>query len=356
MASIFKRARSPFFWIKWRDPVRGILRESTGIRIDAPDGKQKVNLFRAQKAVRELSGPKVRGSERWESWARGYFAARYEGTGSLKNALVALADLLVFFAEFEAIVPRLVTYDLAGKFMDWRKSARTLPKVHHNTARLRFSYLNILMSEAVRRGFADFNPCREIAVKGVAKKVKLEISADDQAKIESLLPLAKAWMQEQWLVLMRQGCRIAETIVPLERIDEKRMTITLRLKGGKLHTAPLHPDLLPLVARARAEKRPTLVVVPPSHSTIWGLWFRAHGLPYSAHCTRVTVITRLLRADHSPAKVCAFIGHSEEVNVIYRRLNPPDARELLATLSSSPRPASRRPGRKGSPRAISGRG
>lgn len=334
MASIYTRARSPFFWVKWRDPATGRLRqESTGIHVAAAGALQLVNRRRAELEVRELSAPKVRQGERWETWARDYFETRYAGTGSLKNALRALVDGLAFFRDHGAIIPRLLTYDIARQFVTWRKSAKTLPAIHHNTAKLRLVYLTILASEAVRRGMADGNPFREVKCTRLPAKRKQEITAEDQRRIEQLLADAKPWMREQWLVLMRTGCRIAETLVPLDRIDEQRMTITFRLKGGRLHTAPLHPDLLPLIATARHEKRRTLVVVPPSYCAVWSGWFKMHGLPYSAHCTRVTVITRLLRANYSPAKVCALIGHSEEINVIYRRLTAPDVAELLTVLS-----------------------
>lgn len=335
MASIYTRQRSPFFWVKYRDPATGrTRRESTGIRVAEVGAQQRANRRRAELEVKELSAPKIRQTERWEGWAREYFEARYAGS-SLKNALRALVDGLAFFREHDAPVPRLVTYEVARKFMPWRLSAKTLPAIHHNTAKLRMIYLSVLMSEAVRRGLADGNPFREVECRKIPAKVKREITVEDQREIERLLLSQKEWMREQWLVLMRTGCRISETIVPMERIDERCRTITFRLKGGKMHTTGLHPDLLPLVARARREQRPTLILAPPSYGPIWSLWFKANGFPYSAHCTRVTVITRLLRANHSPAKVCALIGHSEEVNVIYRRLKPPDVCDLHATLSSA---------------------
>lgn len=337
MASLYERPNSPFLWIKYRDPVTGkIVRKSTQKRADIPSEKREAKAMEADYTRKEMSVPRTNNSERWESWAEEYFRQRYPDENSTgKGARLALRDILAFFRDHEIVVPRQVTYEVANKFVPWRLSGKTLDPVHPNTARLRFVFLSVLMGEAVRRGFATGNPCREVKVNKVAAKVKPEITTEDQFIIEAALIDQKEWMREQWLILMRQGCRIAETKVPMDRIDEKMGTITFRLKGGKLHTAPLHPDLLPLVARARAEKRATLVQPPPSDAQIWLLWLQKLGLPYSIHCTRVTVITRLLRAGHGVAKVAAFIGHSEEIQVIYRRLTPPDVHDLLATLGDA---------------------
>ncbi|MEQ1862885.1 MAG: site-specific integrase [Chthoniobacteraceae bacterium] len=357
MASLYSRPRSPFFWIKYRDPNSGrLVRESTGVRRDSEGGKQLANRKRAEAEVKELSAPQVRHGERWQAWAREYLDDRYLGSGSHKNALTALADLLAFFEAHSIYTPRMLSYATASQFMKWRLSAKTLPRIHHNTARLRFVYLSVLMSEAVRRGFADGNPCREVKAGKIAAKAKLEISAEHEAQIVTLLASSKPWMLEQWRVLMLTGCRIAETVVPLDRIDTEEMTITFKLKGGKLHTAPLHRELMPLVERARCERRPTLIAPPAAAHAVWCLWFKKHGFPYSAHCTRVTVITRLLRDNFSPAKVCALIGHSEEVNVIYRRLKPTDVRELLSALGSSRESANRSTGSRDSLSARRGRG
>jgi len=127
--------------------------------------------------------------------------------------------------------------------------------------------------------------------------------------IEKELESGHEWMRDQWLVMMRQGCRVAETAVPLDRIDLGAGAITFRLKGGRLYTVRMHPDLLPLVAKVRGRGDSVLVQANIRSATSrWCELFRSLGMPYSSHCCRVTVITRLLRAGHSPALVSAFIG------------------------------------------------
>jgi len=356
MASVYLRKKSRFWWVKFRDPATGlVVRRSTGIDVRAVDGRRKAKRIEAEHTQREMAAPRVAEPERWEAWAAEYFARRYAGAkGSALSAKYGLKDLMTYFRERGLRTPRMVTYADAEGFVPWRVSGGTLAQVSHNTAMLRFVFFRVLMAEAVRRGFAPGNPCREVELRKHPPKEKAEITVADEVKIVAALELEPAWMREQFLVLMRQGCRLTETLVPLERIDEARRKITFRLKGGKLHTAALHPELVPLVERARQEQRATLIEPAPSAGACWCNFFAKLKMPYSAHCARVTVITRLLRAGHSTAKVCAFIGHTELVNRIYRRLNSSDAEDLLGTLSSAgPSPS---PGAGSGPRQTGGRG
>ena len=342
MASVFVRPKSRFYWVNFRDPGTGrIVRRSTGVDTRAPEARRQAKRIEAEYTQREMAAPRVLEPERWEAWAGDYLARRYvDRPKSALNSRYALTDLLAYFRERGLRTPRMVSYADAAGFVPWRTSGATLKSVGHNTALLRFNFFRVLMAEAVRRGFAPGNPCREVEVRKRAPKQKEEITAEHEQMILAALGHEPRWMHEQFLVLMRQGVRLSETLVPLEQIDTERMKITFKLKGGKMHTAALHPELLPLITQARTERRTTLIETAPSAAAVWCNFFKKHGLPsaarpYSAHCTRVTVITRLLRAGHPVAKVCAFIGHTEAVNRIYRRLNSSDAEDLLGTLSSA---------------------
>lgn len=343
MASVYPRKGSRFWWIRYRDANGKRKAISSGIDKRLPGSKSLAKAEAAKHLADEALVPRVNEKEAWAAWAGVYMEERYKGTGSHRNATVALRDLLTYFAENGIRTPRMVNYQNAAGFIPWRigkKPGRGLPRITLNTARLRFLYFRILMAEAVRRKFASFNVCRDVAVRGERPKEKLEITEDDEKKIESALKTAPEWMQDQWLVMMRQGCRIAETRCPLPQIDTQRMTITFRVKGGRFHTAALHHDLLPIVYKARAQGRLLLIEGSPNDAARWCDFFKALKLPYSSHCCRVTVITRLLRESHSAALVSAFIGHTEEINRIYRRLKPADSKALLTTLEASPSPLS----------------
>jgi hypothetical protein len=336
MASSYIRPGSRFYWVKWRSADR-IEREPTTVEHGLPGARRRIEAVVAQCVLKEAMAPKKGASDRWEAWALDYLKERYEKTGSWPNVELAHRDLLVFFKTYKISSPRQVTYELAAKFIPWRTSTKEIPAVKKNTARMRFVYLSALMGEAVRRGYALFNPCKDIRVKREPSKEKQEITADDQKTIEEALKKAPDKMQKQWTIMMRQGCRIAETAVPLSRIDLDQNTITFRIKGGRLHTARIHNDLVPLVEEARARGEETLVAPSLRGDTSrWVEFFRKLKMPYSSHCCRVTVITRLLRGGINPALVSAFIGHSEEINRIYRRLKPPDAVHLLDILAAAP--------------------
>ncbi|HWB58861.1 MAG TPA: hypothetical protein VG733_05185 [Chthoniobacteraceae bacterium] len=341
MASVYIREKSRFYWLKFRDPATfKITRRATSIDHTLPGAARKSRALAAEYTRKEMSAPgRHHAHENFEHWAEAYLRSRCKNPHTLVNTLKGLRDAFAFFREHGVASPRQLTFEVAAGYMAWRLSGKDLPAISHNTARVRFMVIRVLMRHAKLLGYCEVNCTRDIEIPGLPPKEKQEITAEDQAIIESVLQKKRQWMREQWLVLMRQGCRVAETIVPMNRIDERAMIITLKLKGGKLHTAALHPDLLPLVKLARKENRPTLIVGPPNWSPIWCQFFQSLDMRYSIHCTRVTVITRLLREGHSPALVCAFIGHSEEVNVIYRRLKPPDSRSLLATLAGAPTPS-----------------
>ena len=145
-------------------------------------------------------------------------------------------------------------------------------------------------------------------------------------------------MRDCWLVAMRQGCRLSETAVPIGNIDLPRRVITFLGKGGRIHAAPLHHDLLQLVRRAKKERRSHLVRLPKYAAKKWHQFFRRLGLRHlSFHATRVTVVTRLARKGFSMAQTKAYVGHaSDTVHAIYQRLSPVDVRHLGAALSSRP--------------------
>jgi integrase len=83
----------------------------------------------------------------------------------------------------------------------------------------------------------------------------------------------------------------------MRNIDTKARTIAFNAKGGRVHAAPLHDDLLPLVAKAIREKRMTLVQLPKYPAKLWHTFFKKLGMGHlSFHSTRVTVVTRLARS------------------------------------------------------------
>lgn len=330
MASIYKKTRSPFWYVRYRDESTGLWKDrSTGIRLTDDDSKRKAKAAAFKLTCAESSDGRSRVAERWESWVFEYFDIRY-GADVEKNltrirARAAWDAIGVYLAERGVRTARQLTYSVAAGYFEWRK-AQTWGgrKICHNTAVTEIRFLSVAMREAVRRGFADANCVRDVETRRERGKQKDAFTTEQLRRIEMELRRDEVpeWMREHYLVLSRQGCRSSEAFVPMEKVDEKHMTLRLLLKGGQEYTAPLHPDLLPLVVKARSEKRSHLIVPVRYAPKQWHTFFHRIGMAASVHWLRVTVITRMLLQGYTTAQVCAWIGHSEEVQRVYRKIKP----------------------------------
>jgi integrase len=235
--------------------------------------------------------------------------------------------------------PAEVNYAMCHEFVCWRTDkARAIEERRKagswNSAVMEVRVLGSILQEAVRRGWMLANPCARLGLKKQPAKEKCEITREEEATILSELKRrGHDWMHDAFLVAMRQGCRLAETEVPLSRIDERAARITFLVKGGKYHTAPLHEDLLPLVKKARKNRCEKLVEFPhdpTDASSKFHKFFKRIKMGHlSFHCTRVTVVTRLCRAGFSESQTMMYVGHaSQEVHAIYRKLKPCDLAHL----------------------------
>jgi integrase len=232
-----------------------------------------------------------------------------------------------------------VTYKHCVDYPVWRITVdrRIMRPYNWNTALTEVKVLSVILQEAVRRETITANPCTRLGLKRRNVRKKPEIQPEEQRVIEDALKTDAPWMHDCWLVAMRQGMRLSETAVPLDRIDLHLMTVSTIGKGGKVHTAPLHEDLVPLVKRALAEKRKALVELPQYAAKKWHQWFAKLKMKHlSFHSTRVTVVTRLARANYSRQLTKAYVGHvSDTVHDIYTRLEAADVRHLGKVLSAA---------------------
>ena len=347
MASIVSRDDSPFYFLSFKDPTTWAWKKKRlPIRKDAPDARRKCAMALAEAEMKEAlampvqgqasagAGPMYRG---W-SWVPGFIAEHYENVLSRQRAVNAWAAVRVFIDERGIEEPGMVTFAHGHEYVAWRQKPTAgsgIKARKKNTALLEVKIWSVIVQHAVRLGLALANPLFRLGIKRERPKVKPEITAEDQARIEAALRVdAPDWMLDAWAVAMLQGCRLRQTMCPMEQIDLERGVITLPRQKGKEHTMPLHSALRPLVEKRRAEGASRLVEMPALPSKAWRQFFDRLGLrEVSFHSTRVTVNTRLLRAGFSTAQVMSLIGHSkEETNMIYRRLNPVDVRDQLETL------------------------
>lgn len=335
MASSFTRDDSPWFWLRVKDAQGFWQKVRTNIRRGDPDGERKLRIKLGEAEVAEAQmmlangrAPDMRG---W-GWVSAYLVQHYAKANSLKRAQNCWAAVRVFLDFRQITDPAQVTHAHGHDYVNFRTNppAKTLRKRSKNNALTEIKIWGGIMQHAVRCGMIPANPLYRLGIKRDKAKVKPEITREEQAQIEKALADEPGWMADSWMVAMKQGSRRSQAQIPMKDICEAQMMVTLPEQKGKQHSMPLHPDLLPLVKRRRAEGAEYLVEYPAQITGAWSKFFAKIGLPHLCyHCTRVTVITRLLRAGYTPALVMAWVGHSSEsVNMIYRRLKAPDVAQL----------------------------
>lgn len=331
MASHFIRKDSPFYWLRFRKADRTWGQRSSGVRIDAKGSLRKIHQMVAEETLKEQCEAED-GAGAWLGrWVPSWLEYRYRNRRSFVRCKNAWAHLSVFFEMRNVTHPSQVTYLLCHDYVKWRTNKDLAAKEERkvaawNTAVMEMRVLGAIMQEALKRGLIIANPCAKLGLAKRDSKTKRVIAREEEALIYSEIRRLKKpeWMSECFLVAMKQGCRLMEVAVPMQQVNEKQMTITFNVKGGRQHTAPLHKDLLPLVKRARKEERERLVMMPPQASSCFTKLFRKlelDGLCF--HCTRVTVVSRLCEAGFSESQTMAYVGHASElVHALYRKMRP----------------------------------
>lgn len=194
------------------------------------------------------------------------------------------------------------------------------------------------MVQAIKRGYSTSNPCASLGIAKETPREKPELSDDDIALIRKQLQTLNKpeWMRVCFEIAIHQGCRLRETSLPLSKVDLEKRTIQFHAKGGKDFTAPIHPNLIPKFEGMKQTGQKLTCELPAMPSKHWFTFFKQIGLHKKGvcfHCTRVTVITRLIREGVPENKVKKIVNHaSTEVHRIYQRLGVEDVRASLDAL------------------------
>jgi integrase len=341
MASLYLRAGSPFWWIKFRDRDLKIKRASTGFRKGVGPDTRRAEQLRAEYTLRESNLQSASGDESWGRWVPQYLRLRYANAApSLLRYSIAWRTLAMFLADREITLPRQLTRAHCLDYMDWRAQPdkrRGKYTAGHNTAHLEIKTLGILMAEAVLRNYAPYNPCRDLEIHRVKPKEKPELTPEIiqliDVKINDQPESVRTFLRNSFDIARYHGCRISEThLNPLRDVEFNgdRCHITFRAKGGGDHTVPLHPKLLPLFQQLRASGKTETYPLPKSPAKTWFNFLTRIGvkrkLPGACfHSTRVTVASALARSSVSEKKAMAYLGHaSTTVHRLYVRLRPDD--------------------------------
>lgn len=356
MASIYKRKNSKFWWIKYRDPAScRLVRESTGLEITCRAQSQKARELCAAATLNELQGArKLKRDGAWDSWVPAFINATHgPRLKTLSQYRICWATLRSWLQCINVHHPLKLTREHVVGYIQWRATGRAGhgKPASRNTAIKELGVMRAIMFEAVLRNYTNSNPCSRLKLRPAPYKQKPEITHDEESRIRNAIAAEppgahRDFLEASFEIAIHQGCRISETYIPLSNIDERTGTIRFVQKGGRIHVTLLHPNLVPLVAKWRAQGRthtydPSAVCarsMDPLHnlSMLWIVFLKRIGLPHlSFHCTRVTVASRLARAGVHEAKAMRFIGHSSmTVHRIYQRLSLPDLRDCIEPTSS----------------------
>ncbi len=345
--SVYQRGKRPTWYVAYDCPVRGCrVNESSGHRIDAVNSKLLAYAYAREKSFSGIAHGEHRDHEHWEAWAENWLRGRYrQQAKTLTSYLGAWKHLSFFLRQRNIVRPRQLQYQDIVDFVHWRESQvkkKSRRKVSRNTALHNVKVLSRLMREAVRRGYAQGNPCVKLNddVPADRPPEKPEFTDAQIALVRrELARRAKLGRPSDWMAIafeiaLHQGCRLSATQIPMERIDFARGTITFHEKGGKQFTAPMHPGLRPLLERLRDEGRTVTCTLPFHAPRNFTRVMRAIGLPHTFHSTRVTVITRMARGDITEQKAMAYVFLSDwATNEIYTKLKPQDVSGVPAALA-----------------------
>jgi hypothetical protein len=327
MASIYRKDKSPFWFIQFIDSDGKRRNKSTGLRTDDPGETVKARTLRAQMEAKELNrtAGEVSGGG-WETWVPQYLERHCESARTLERYSGNWKWLAFWLQEKRFHNPRAITYRNALEYIDWRTGykKKTGKTVGRNTAIMELKLLAMIMGEAVRLGHADANPLVNLKLHKDRAAKKPELTDAEIRDIREALKEEPEWMQTAFDIALHTGCRLRETRIALSNVDFGENKITfVAPKGGesRAFSVPMPTALRPLFEALRKAKQKFTVEFPFQPSRRWQQFFakikKAH---LCFHCLRVTYVNRLRRAGVPREAAMRLVNHSSElIHQVYQR-------------------------------------
>lgn len=361
MASLYRRDKSPFLWIKYRDDSGVIRRKSTRYRWEDPVQVRQARKYRAEIEAAEIGLVATHQEPgRFKTWVEPFLGARYSDSPLTLSRYRCIWRTLEMFLEENSIHhPGAVKRDHAYQYVDWRQDIGHQnnhrgkgPKTHINTVCSELQFWGFLMREAVKRQWAVTNPLSDLGIKKSQVRVKAEMTDEHIAIIQEHLAGVEGelghFLRTSFEIARCQACRLAETRIALDDVDFLNHRVRLTVKGRRTHLAALNPNLIPLLTRIKAEGRThtwecPVGGIPSLHW--WRIFYKLradHPGKFDAvsfHSLRVTGISRLERAGVPEHVVMSQVRHaSTTVHRIYRRVNAAELAPFWHVLGSSGAP------------------
>lgn len=326
MASLYRKPRSPFWYVVY-DDARGKRRHrSTGLRADDPNATAQAKALRAELEAKEHHRAPTVNMGQWDSWVPAYLERHCE-TARTFERYSGNWKWLSLWLQLERIhSPRELTYRKALKYVEWRTGFRktTGRTASRNTAIMELKLLAMLMGEAVRLDHAPHNPLVSLKIKRDKPARKPELSDGEIAAIRESLKTEPDWMRIAFEISLHTGCRLRETKIPMECIDFKESRITFPApKGGedRAFSIAMPSALRPLLEGLHKQRATHTLDFPFQPSRRWQQFFIKVRLEHLCfHCIRVTFVNRLRRAGVPREVAMRLVNHSSElVHKVYQR-------------------------------------
>ncbi|HTL57142.1 MAG TPA: hypothetical protein VL361_15780 [Candidatus Limnocylindrales bacterium] len=319
MAYLYRKNRSPFWYVVYFDAEQKELHRSTGLRADNPSDTAKARALRAELEAKEHYRSSAANDESWDSWVPKYLERHCENARTLERYLDSWNWLAHWLQTRRYATPRAITYRNGIEYVDWRTGfkKRTGKTVGRNTAIMELKLFAMIMGEAVRLGHAEANPLVSLKLRRDKPAKKPELSNDEISEIRGALKSEPEWMLIAFEISLHTGCRLRETRLPMNCIDVAEDKITFPApKGGeqRAFSIPMPSALRPLFEQLRRAKRKYTLDFPFQPSRRWQQFFIKIKKPHLCfHCLRVTYVNRLRRAGVPREAAMRLVNHSSEL-------------------------------------------
>jgi len=325
MASLTKKADSPFWQLKWKSPT-GWKRTTTALRHDDPNDTAKAHELRAKAEAAEYreSAPATQG---W-GWVEAFFASCGSQPRTIERYAGGWRWVQLFLSD-QRIGLTAIRYHHVHKYIEWRvgRKKKTGKRAGRNTAIQEVKILAMVMGEAVRREMIPANPLAELKLRRDPAPKKRAFTDDEITRCRAALATCPDWMQIAFEISLCTGCRLSDTRIPLSSIDLDSTPPTMTFpvpKGGpeKAFSIPIPTQLLPMFRKMKRDKRAfTFDAFPFQPSRRWQQFFEVVGIEgVCFHCLRVTKITRMRREGVPREVAMRLVNHSSElIHQLYDR-------------------------------------
>ena len=326
MAYLYRKTRSPFWYVVYFDANLTELHRSTGLRADDPNDTAKAKALRAELEAKEHHRVPLVNSTGWDAWVPKFLERHCQTERTLERYSGNWKWLALWLQNQRLHSPRAITYGNALEYVDWRTAfkKKSGKSVGRNTAIMELKLLAMIMGEAVRLGHADANSLVSLKLKKDKAAKKPEMTDAEIRVIREALKTEPEWMQTAFDISLHTGCRLRETRLPLNCVDFVEDKITFPSpKGGedRAFSVPMPSALRPLFEKIRKAKQKFTVEFPFQPSRRWQQFFiKIKKTHLCFHCLRVTYVNRLRRAGVPREVAMRLVNHASAlVHQIYQR-------------------------------------